>query len=353
MLDADWLEKRIRAELIAAGVPGLALAIVQNEHIIYAQGFGQTRGDELGVDVTPHTLFRIASVTKPLTGTALMRLVEIGKVALDTPVCAYIPRLTLHDARAAQTITLRMLLNHTSGLPFEYVLHGDTDTDALQRYVEEDLPRLSLVAAPDTQWHYSNPGYNLAGYVAQVVSGLPFPDLMQQHVFAPLAMRQTTFDADIAHQSTVACSHTPQENGSLRVEPNFRGRGADYAAGGAFSSILDLANFALMHLNEGRFNQGQFGSQQVLSPASVAAMQTARVATNYGFEERYGLSFFVTSYRGQPRIGHWGGVEGYAGRLALLPAARLGVVALYNRMASRFDPDALIDVIFDRYLNDA
>ncbi len=345
MLDTDALERRVQAEMDASGVPGVALAIVQGRRVVFARGFGKTRSDAEGLDVTPQTLFRIASVTKPLTGTAVLHLAETGKLALDTPVCAYIPWLTLSDAHAAQTITLRMLLSHTSGLPFEYTLHGDADMNALQRYVEEDLPRLPLIAAPDAQWHYSNPGFSLAGYVAQVVSGLSFADLMQQYVFAPLAMTQTTFDGDIAQQYTMACSHTPRNDGSLYVEPGLWNCRAGQPAGGAFSSVLDLANFAVMQINAGRFS-----SQQILSAASVQAMQTPRTATNNGPQEQYGLSFFINSCHGQTCVGHWGGVEGYGSRLALLPEIGAGIVLLYNRLASRFDPDALITFILDQCL---
>ena len=341
----DWLQQHIQADLDTAGVPGLALAILEGRRIVFAEGFGTTRCDAKGVEVTPETLFRVASVTKPLTGTLLMRLVEAGIVALDTPICAYIPWLTLRDADAAQTITLRMLLSHTSGLPFEYVLTGSADAGALEKYVRDNLPRLPLVAAPGTQWHYSNPGLNLAGYVAEVVSGRFFPDLMQQYVFAPLDMTHTTFDVGAAQGFSIACSHTPQEDGSLRVEAGLWNRRAGQPSGGAFSCVLDLANFAIMQINK-----GWFGGQQFLPPASVAVMQTPQVATSNDPQERYGLTFFVNSYRGQSRVAHWGGVEGYGSRLALLPEAGLGVVMLYNRLASSFDPDSLIDIILDRCL---
>jgi CubicO group peptidase (beta-lactamase class C family) len=117
MLNIYKLEQRIEEQMQATHVPGLALAIVKDQEVMYARGFGVTSVEDAGLAVTPQTLFRIGSVTKSLTGTMIMRLVEQGKLDLDKPVKAYIDRFTLSEQRAAEQVTLRMLLSHTSGLP--------------------------------------------------------------------------------------------------------------------------------------------------------------------------------------------------------------------------------------------
>jgi CubicO group peptidase (beta-lactamase class C family) len=117
MLNFYQLEQGIEAKMHESHIPGLALAIVQEHKLIYARGFGVTSVEGGGIPVTPETLFRIGSITKPLTGTAIMRLVEAGKLDLDIPVKAYIGWFRLSDPEATEHVTLRMLLSHTSGLP--------------------------------------------------------------------------------------------------------------------------------------------------------------------------------------------------------------------------------------------
>src|SRR5581483_7052762 len=115
MLHIYSLERQIQDLMQTAHVPGLALAIVKNQEILYARGFGVTSVEDSGMPVTPQTLFRIGSVTKPLTGTMIMRLVDEGKLELDSPVRAYLPWFTLSEPGAAERVTLRMLLCHMSG----------------------------------------------------------------------------------------------------------------------------------------------------------------------------------------------------------------------------------------------
>ncbi len=117
MLSLYSLEQHIEAQMKAARIPGLALAIVKDQEVIYAKGFGVTSVEDGGLPVTPQTLFRIGSTTKPLTGTAVMRLVEDGKLNLDRPVREYVDWLTFSEEGAIDRVTLRMLMSHTAGLP--------------------------------------------------------------------------------------------------------------------------------------------------------------------------------------------------------------------------------------------
>src|SRR5712692_8016425 len=193
MLNVYKLEQQIEMQMEAGHVPGLAIAIVQDQEVIYARGFGITSVEDGGLPVTPQTLFRIGSVTKPLLGTAVMRLVEAGRLELDQPIKEYINWLKFNQEDAEEYITLRMLLSHTSGLPSDS--RDDAgDPDGLERYVLEQIPRYSFVAPPGRLYSYSNCGFNLIGYIAQTVSGRRFPDLMQELVFDPLEMNRTTFD---------------------------------------------------------------------------------------------------------------------------------------------------------------
>ena len=334
MLDLPKLEARIAQEMAAGQVPGLALAIVQGQEVRYAGGFGVTSVEEGGLPVTPQTLFRIGSVTKPLTGTMLMRLVESGKPDLDCPISEYLPWLTLGEAGARERptganggrITLRMLLSHTSGLPTDAEHFGPRDPGGLERFVREEAPGYPLLAPPGTLWAYSNVGLNIAGYLAEAVSGLPYTELMQQLLFDPLKMRRTTFDPLVAMTYPLAQAHERNRCGDLIVQHQFAENTGHHPAGFALSTALDLANFAILHLNQGRFRE-----QRLLSPASIATMHRKHISLIDDSEEGYGLTFYTDSYRGQPRVSHGGAISSYGSHLMLLPQAGIGIVLLTNR----------------------
>ena len=350
MLDTARVEERLALEMSAGQVPGLALAIVRGQEVIYAQGFGVTSVEDGGLPVTPQTLFRIGSVTKPLTGTMLMRLVESGKPELDCPISEYLPWLALceagarerptgarlaepgeakrsgPEADAARRITLRMLLSHTSGLPTDAEHFGPRDPGGLERFVREEAPGYPLLAPPGTFWAYSNVGLNIAGYLAEAVSGLPYAELMQQLLFEPLAMRRTTFDPLIAMTYPLAQAHERNRYGDLIVQHQFAENTGHHPGGFAMSTALDLANFAILHLNQGCFRE-----RRLLSPASIAAMHRKHISLIDDSEEGYGLTFYTDSYRGQPRVSHGGAISSYGSHLMLLPQAGIGIVLLANR----------------------
>ncbi|MBI3970871.1 MAG: beta-lactamase family protein [Chloroflexi bacterium] len=329
MLDVGQLEQYVEEQMRACRVPGLALAIVQGEEVVYARGFGVTSVEDGGVPVTPQTLFRIGSVTKALTGTAIMRLVEAGALELDRPIREYVPWFTLSDRAAAERVTLRMLLSHTSGLPHDYRLHGRSDPAGLEAYVREVVSRYPLVAPPGKVYSYSDPGLDVAGYVAEVVAAKPFAHLMQEMVFAPLEMRRTTFDPLVAMTYPLAQVHDLLDDGTMCVQHRAHDNTSQYPCGLLFSTALDLANFALLHLHAGRFRD-----RQILSPASVAQMHAIQALDYTPWNGAYGLTFHVGTYKGVRRVGHDGGESSYGARLVLVPDAPdggLGVVLLCNR----------------------
>jgi CubicO group peptidase (beta-lactamase class C family) len=288
LLNIFKLERQIEEAMQAARVPGLALAIVSDLEVIYARGFGVTSIEDGGAPVTPQTLFRVGSITKPHTGTAIMRLVESGKLDLDTPVKEYVPWFELSDRGATDRVTLRRLLSHTAGLPTDYMLFGRRDPGALEASLREELPGYPLLAPPGVVWSYCNPGIRLAGHIAELAAGAPFAQLMNELVFDPLEMRRTTFDTTVAMTYPLAQPHELDENGMLRVQHRFADNAARYPAGLIMSTVLDLANFAVMHMNVGCFRD-----RKVLSPESVAEMHTPQADFRTVTGAGYGLTFFT------------------------------------------------------------
>lgn len=321
------LDQHVEAFLHKEQVPGLALAIVQGEEVIYAQGYG-VRSAEDAVPVTPETLFRIASTTKPLTGMTILRLVEEGKLDLDRSIAAYDPHLRLSEPQAVEQVTLRMLLSHTAGLPTRYLSSGRRDPQALSDWVREELPLLPLMAPAGKVFSYSNPGLDLAGYLAQRVSGISYPDLVARYVFDPLQMHRSTFDPLVAMTYPLAQSHIRPDGKTFQVQHHYMEHTGHHPSGYAISTVLDLAQFAIMHLHDGHFK-----GQQVLSAASVRAMRTPQTRLYTPSEAGYGLTLRSENYKGMRLVSHDGDVNSFNSRFLLIPEAKLAIVLLSNWFA--------------------
>lgn len=314
--------------MAAEKVPGLAFAVVRSQEILCAQGVGVTSVEPGGYPVTPETLFRIGSVTKVLTGTAILRLVDAGKLELDAPVTQCLPWLQLSEPGTAQRMTLRMLLTHTSGLPTDVADRGARDPEGLERFLRTELPRYPLVAPPGRVYSYSNLGFSLLGHVAEVVTGLPYPELMNTLVFAPLQMKQTTFDPTLAMSYPLSQSHRLTANGELSVARPFADNVAFAPAGFAYATVLDLVNLARMLLADGQFQDGQF-----LPPELISEMHTPRVPTYSPGDGGRGLALWIDPHprSGLPRIGHMGGITGYRALFELYPTLDAAIVLVMNR----------------------
>ena len=345
MPDLTELEHEIEARMKAGHVPGLSLAAIQNGEIVYARGFG-VASVETGLAVTPDTLFRIGSITKSMTATAVMRLVEAGKLELDRPVREYVPRLTFSDESATERITLRRLLSHSAGLPTDYAPYGRRDPGALEAYVRERMAGYPFIAPPGKLYAYSNPGVRLAGLVAQVAGGRPYTELMQELVFDPLDMKRTTFDPTVAMTYPLAQSHELAGDGSVRVQHRFADNAGTYPSGMAMSTSLDLLNFASMLMNGGRFRH-----RQILSTKSAAEMQTVQTDRYTVTDGGYGFGLAVDSYRGLRRVSHNGSISSFGSRVAMIPDSGVAVVILLNRAQGFWAVmEQIVDDMLDRLL---
>jgi CubicO group peptidase (beta-lactamase class C family) len=343
------LEQQIEARMKAGHVPGFALAIVQDQKVIYVRGFGYTAVEnnvECGLPVTPQTLFRIGSVSKSLTGVAVMRLVEAGKLDLDTPVKNYIPWLKFSEAGAVDSVTLRMLMSHTSGLGNEWDYPGRRDPTGLEAYGREMIPQFPLVAPPGKLYSYSGPGISLVGYIAEVVSGMNYTQLMQELVFDPLDMKRTTFDPTVAMTYPLAQSHDLSADGILTVQHQYIENVGQYPETSANSTVLDLANFCMMQMN-----QGCFDNVQILSPVSVAEMQRVQVDEYTLNGAGYGLTLGSNQYKGVWLVGHGGLMSTHFTNLVMAPDSRIAIIAVGNRWSIEFTSGEFMNGLLDQLLN--
>jgi len=316
-VDSAQIDAFVRAQMQRHGLPGLALALVEGDQIVYMQGYG--RADATGRPVTPQTPFLLASVSKPLTAAAVMQLVESGQVDLDAPVQRYVPDFRVAEADAASQITVRHLLLHTSGLP-STACDTRADAQTLAAYVAE-LQSVSLDTPPGTRHSYCSGNYNLLGRLIETVSGQSFGDYMAQAVFAPLGMAQSFTSEPAAQAAGLAQGY--QWFFGLQWPTHYPHNPSQLPSGSMFASAEDLGRFLIAQLNGGRY-----GNTQLLSAAGVAAMQVP--GTERGAAGGYGFGWVIAPVGEVPAVWH-DGVNANAHTLLLMqPAARRGVVLLTN-----------------------
>jgi len=252
--------------------------------------------------MTPDTLFWIASQSKPITGTALMMLVDEGKVNVDDPVEKYLPEfkgqwISVYRDNDHQLlkspkhpITVRNVLSHTSGLPFKSSIEEPTlDQLPLAERVRS-YAKTPLDSEPDSKWNYSNAGINTAGRIIEVVSGMPYETFLDTRLFGPLGMKDTTFWPNPEQIARLAKPYKPNADkndleeitiGQLKYPLDDHVGRQPMPAGGLFSTASDLARFCQMVLNG-----GQFEGKRYLSEAAVQQMtskQTGDLPNGYGF----------------------------------------------------------------------
>lgn len=318
-LDFSELEKVALEELKESNTPGAAVAIVSGDRIIFAKGFGVANIETLE-PVTADTLFQIGSITKTFTAAGVLMLAEEGKLKLNNPIGSLANGLS---PKLAQ-VTLHQLLSHTAGLKDEPAEFGLQDEAALGQYIRSWKDDYCLFE-PDTVFSYSNSGYALAGFVAQGVAAKPYADMMTERLFQPLGMRRTTFRPTVAMTYRLAVGHRGRRGEPPTVVRPLANDARLWPAGTMYSSVNELARFAIAFLNGGKLE-----GKQVLSASVITDMQKPR-ATVPSSLEHYGYGLFINNYRGLRQVWHEGSMTGYVGALRMIPERQFAVIALTNR----------------------
>ncbi len=318
-------EKKIEAMLCEAGVAGAVVAATDRNAAIFARGYGVNNIEEPDVPTTPGTLYRVASITKVLTGLLAMRLVEEGKLSLDKPVVEYLPWLTLADERARDVITARHLLSHTAGFPAEYTPEGPKDEEILVPSLKEGLPKLSLLYFPGEGYLYSNWGIRLLSAVLEAVGKKRYSALVEEYILLPLGMHNSTFFGDVAMTGPISLPHEVSADGSLVCTHYIKENYTRLATGGLFSTAPDL--LALMRLVL-RGGVADDGTRVVLS-ASIAEMQTPISTAKTG--DRYGLTMQQhTTPSGIDIWGHYGSAPPYTSAIMMDMERGYGALVFLN-----------------------
>lgn len=318
----ETVKRYLEETLIKEKIAGMAVAITDRDKIIFAEGFGVESVERPEVAVTAKSLFRIASITKVVTGMTILSLVEAGKLSLDTRVKEILPWLTLIDKNTEENVTLGHLLSHTAGFPAEYTPEGPREESALEPSLQAGLPNLPMQFPLGEGFLYSNWGIRLASLMAEKVTGKYFTQLATERVLRPLGMDRTTFDLHIAATYPICLPHI-EENGAFRVFHNLQENAARQAAGGLYSNAEDLCRLARCLLNDG---------EKVLQKASIDEMK-APWGKPKAYDS-YGITLFGHNGENGQVYFHPGSAPPYATSLYIHPASGLGIVTLMNTQRS-------------------
>jgi CubicO group peptidase (beta-lactamase class C family) len=344
---ASFSDDRFRAigevvvnEMNRLPIPGVVVGVLHEDQE-WVAGFGVT-SVENPLPVTPDTLYQIGSITKTYVATAIMRLVEMGQLALDTPVRAYLPGLTLSDESVAERVTLRHLLTHTGGWVGDYFNDLGQGDDALTKMVAS-LARLPQLTPLGEVWSYNNAGFYIAVRVIEIVTGLTFEAAMQQLIFDPLGLTHSYFFTNDIITHRFAVGHEVVDGQTVVARPWALGRTA-HPAGGIICTVHDLFRYARFHMGDGTAPDGA----RLLTPASLALMQTP-VLPSTGINQ-IGLAWWISQYDHTPMIGHGGGTNGQKTLLRIVPSLQFAVAVFTNAEDGNTLTAELVDLATEKFL---
>jgi CubicO group peptidase (beta-lactamase class C family) len=328
----DAVDDFVEAEMAKQSIPGLALLVSRGGQIIRAQGYGFANV-ELQVPVKPETIFQSGSMGKQFTATAVMMLVEEGKIGLEDPLSKYFP-----DAPAFwQQVTIRELLSHTAGFtdyPKDFDMRKDyTEAEAL-KMVESIPPAFP----PGTSWSYSNLGYLTLGILIHKVTGLFYGDFLEERIFRPLDMRTTRIisEADIVPNRAAGYRLV---KGELKNQEWVSPTVNTTADGSLYFSIIDLAKW-----------DAALYTQKLLQRSSLNEMWTVATLKNGKPNSgEYGFGWFVETKQGHPVVEHEGAWQGFETVISRYLDDKLTVVVLTNLDEAK--PTTFADRVAEMYLS--
>jgi CubicO group peptidase (beta-lactamase class C family) len=282
---------RLREFVEAKQISGAVTLVAHRGKIVHFEAVGDA-------DIAAHrpmtneTLFAVASMTKPITATAVMILQDEKKLSVEDPVSKYIPQFKdakLGEVRPGREITICDVLTHTSGLSGDQAVVGSLEKTA------EELATRPLKFEPGTKWEYS-PGLNVAGRIVEVVSGQRYEDFLAQRIFAPLKMTSSTFDLTPERKKILALLYKPgaDKNSIEPVDPQLSpgsGTPAYGPSGGLFSTAADMARFYQMVLNGGELDGQRIVSKEAVH--QMTSVQTGHIVTGFTPGNGWGLGWCV------------------------------------------------------------
>jgi CubicO group peptidase (beta-lactamase class C family) len=315
----DALASLAEAKMKEYGVPGVALGILQ-DGVVSIRGLGVTNAED-PLPVTAHTVFPIASISKTFAATAMMRLVEQGKVDLHAPVRTYLPDFRVRDEAVSRDVTVWHLLTHLGG--WEGQVSGpDRGTETLKNFVGS-IGDLMQVAPPGAAWSYNNAGFSIAGRVIESVTGTSINRAIRDLVFQPLGLEHAGTTAGEFIVQRFAAGHFTR-NGATTLQRPFA-PSSSVTAGGVGLCITDLLTYARFHLGDGTAANGQ----RVLKRESLELMRTPQ-AHKQGTDDDIGIAWHLRTVGGLRTASHGGTLAAHVLLLELVPERNFAIAILTN-----------------------
>ncbi len=330
----------IQKQMIERSVPSVAVGVARDGKIIWEEGFGWANREER-IPATPHTIYSLASISKPITATGLMVLKERGKIDLDRPINDYLgeARVKVRLGNPAD-VTVRRVANHTSGLPLHYQFFYVDEPYRAPSRDETILRYANTITSPGEKYQYSNLGYGLLDYIIERVSGKSYTEFMRTEVFQPLGLTHMSIDIPAGMEKQQAVRY-----GTDGLPIPFYA--FDHPGGSAvYSSAHDLARFGMFHLKAHLQDQ-----KAILSDQAIDEMQrpTAQTGSN---QNGYGVGWGTSMFPGNHLcVSHTGGMGGVATSLRLFPKEKIAIVVLTNSGSSA--PHQIADEIVAALMPDA
>ncbi|MFC1731374.1 serine hydrolase domain-containing protein [candidate division KSB1 bacterium] len=322
---ASKLEPIINDYMVTYNLPGLAIGIVKDKKVVYANGFGlkSINSDD---SVTSTTLFHMASISKPFVATAIMQLSEQGKIDINSPVTDYLPYFKLGDERY-KSITIQQMLSHISGMPDVEDYEWDNpqyDDGAMERYVRS-LSDRKMIFDPGEKFSYSNMAFEVLGDVIAKVSGTTFDDYEKEYILNPLGMKKSTFLKPEHLPEDWAAAHIMrQTTEAWDGYPYNRIHGPSSTL---HSNVVEMCNWAIANMNSGELN-----GTRILNADSYDLLWKPLFTINSETNRSIGLSWFLAEYEGFKTVGHSGGDIGFNTNFVMIPEKSIAIVVLSNRM---------------------
>jgi CubicO group peptidase (beta-lactamase class C family) len=340
------VESYLRQAVADGLTPSVAVAVIRDGHVVWADGFGEADRAR-HTPATADSIYLLASVSKPITATGLMTLVDAGKIDLDQPANRYLQGAALRAPGSDPALmTVRRLANHTSGLPVHYSFYYAGSTPPPR---EETIRRYGFANwTPGTHWEYSNLAFGILDHIITRVSGQPLGQFLERRVFDPIGMTRTSDHVRAQFASDATVQYTRGADGAFIVVPPYA---FDHpGASTMWSSARDLARFAQLHLND-----GELDGQRVLSVNAAREMKRLTGVRAPGAGAGTGVAWAIGPYGGHASISHTGGMPGVSTHVRLYPEINAATIVLTNaddrtvsaeatrRLAQLLFPDAKFD----------
>ncbi len=323
-------------------IPGISAGISYKGDLIYKKGFGY-KNIETGKEVSGDTIFHIASVAKLFVGTAIMQLNEKGLIDIDHPIVEYLSYFSVDDS-GCESITIRQMLSHTSGIPDVEDYEWDkpqTDEDALERYVKS-LKGIRLLWEPGYKFSYSNIAYDILGHLIAKISGMSFENYIKENIFKPLGMTNSSFLTYKRDMDQIAAPHIKDSDKHVILSPVFPYNRIHSPSSTLTTDVEDIHKWASANLNKGILD-----GSRILDQGTYQQMWHPVISINE--REEIGLSWFMRTYKSKRLLGHEGSDTGFRSSFAIIPEENISVSVYANLQSAptRRIQQGIVDILFD------